>query len=65
MLDLVVAAPLKDVHEPLKIGINICVGVLNRIAHTGLSCEMDYPVGLFRSKQHRHRFAILDRHPVH
>ena len=65
MLDLVVAAPFEDVREPLKIGIDICVRVLNRVAHPGLRREMDYPVGLFLSEQRRHRLAILDGHPVH
>jgi hypothetical protein len=58
------AAPFKDVYEPLQIGIDIGVRVFQRISHPGLRGEVNDTIRLFISENACHRVFVFNRNTV-
>src|SRR5512144_1619205 len=50
MLDTVVAAALEHVERPGDVGLDIGVGMIERVTDAGLRREMDHPLRLLRGK---------------
>ena len=51
---------LEHVDEPDDIGIHIGMGMVERVAHAGLSSEMDDTLKRVLGEQPRHGFAVGD-----
>jgi hypothetical protein len=60
VLHLVVAAALEDVDEADQVAVDIGVGVLDRIADTGLRSEVDHLVELLGGKKLLHAGPVGD-----
>ena len=64
MTALIVPASLQDIAETFEIGIDVGIGMIDRVAHAGLGREMDHHREAMFGKQRRHRRPVgqIDLH---
>ena len=63
VLDLVVSAALEDVHKTDQIRVDVGVGVLERVADTGLGTEVHDTIKPLPLKQLRHPATVRQVEP--
>ena len=63
VLDAVVATAFENIDEADHVAIDIGMGILQRIAHTGLRREVDHALRAFRREQGGNALAIGDIQP--
>src|SRR5690625_2777807 len=58
MLDLMMTTTLQDRHHPDEVAIHIGKGILQRITHTGLGCQMNDLIKALLDKKTRHPLPV-------
>ena len=60
MGNIAMAAALENIHKANQIGLDIGVGIFQRIANTGLCRQIDHPVRARVGKNTVHRGSVLN-----
>ena len=62
MTHLITATALQDIQKAHHVTLGVCVRILDRIAHTRLSRQIDHHLELLLGKQTLHSLALLQGH---